>query len=337
MLAPDLENQLAGLWTDDTTCVPLISLMVHLRQASALQRALELASASGGELACRERMLQLLGEAGVWQYAKPLLNLVGGAEPVRIQLAALSTLQRFEDQDVADCLMCTYLQVTGPVRARITDVLLSRKSWARIFLGEIDAGKFSEKEISVEQLRQISLHRDRRLNDLVRKHWGTIAGGTAEEKLAEMRRLSNDLRAGTGNPVAGKQVFAKHCAVCHRLFDEGNLVGPELTHANRKDRDYLLASIVDPNAVIRKEYLSYVVQTRDGRLLTGLIADQSPSSITLLDAKNERTIIPRNKVESIQESAVSLMPENLLKELKPNEVRDLFDYLQSDAPSVVNK
>jgi putative heme-binding domain-containing protein len=227
--------------------------------------------------------------------------------------------------------------VTGPVRAKITGVLLSRKSWAQIFLGEIDAGKFSEKEISVEQLRQITLHRDRRLNDLVRKHWGTIAGGTPEEKLAEMRRLSNDLRAGIGNPVTGKQVFAKHCAVCHRLFDEGNLVGPELTHANRKDRDYLLASIVDPSAVIRKEYLSYVVQTRDGRLLTGLIADQSPSSITLLDAKNERTVIPRNKVESIQESAVSLMPENLLKELKPNDVRDLFTYLQSDAPPVANR
>jgi putative heme-binding domain-containing protein len=113
------------------------------------------------------------------------------------------------------------------------------------------------------------------------------------------------------------------------LFDEGNQIGPELTHANRKNTDELLSTIVSPSAVIRKEFMSFVVQTTDGRVLTGLIADQSPSSVTLLGAKNERTVIERDKIESLNESPTSLMPENLLSELKPQEVRDLFSYLQS--------
>jgi len=145
-----------------------------------------------------------------------------------------------------------------------------------------------------------------------------------------MRRLSNDLRAAAGDPASGRGLFVKHCATCHQLYGEGNRVGPDLTHANRKDRDYLLASIVDPSAVIRKEYLAYIVQTLDGRLLTGLIAEQNPGSITLVDAKNVRLTVARNKIDSIQESPVSLMPENLLKDLRPAEVRDLFGYLQSD-------
>ena len=87
---------------------------------------------------------------------------------------------------------------------------------------------------------------------------------------------------------------------------------------------------MDPSAVIRKEYLAYIVQTLDGRLLTGLIAEQNPGSITLVDAKNVRLTVARNKIDSIQESPVSLMPENLLKDLRPAEVRDLFGYLQSD-------
>src|SRR5262249_13514965 len=103
-------------------------------------------------------------------------------------------------------------------------------------------------------------------------------------------------------------------------------------HANRKDRDYLLASIVDPSAVIRKEYLAYNVHTIDGRSLTGLIAEQTPSAVTLVDAKNQRTKVARDRIESMQESPVSLMPENLLKDLKPQELRDLFSYLQSDKP-----
>ena len=125
-------------------------------------------------------------------------------------------------------------------------------------------------------------------------------------------------------------MFRKHCATCHKLFDEGEAIGPDLTHANRKDGDYLLVSIVDPSAVIRNEHLAYNVQTTDGRSLSGLIVEQTPNAVTLLDGKNQRTKIARDKIESMQESPVSLMPENLLKELKPQELRDLFSYLQRD-------
>ena len=79
---------------------------------------------------------------------------------------------------------------------------------------------------------------------------------------------------------------------------------------------------------IRKEYLTYVVTTSSGQLVTGLIADQSPSSITLVGAKNERTPIPRGDIEELKESPQSLMPERLLDPLQPQELRDLFSYLQ---------
>jgi putative heme-binding domain-containing protein len=143
-----------------------------------------------------------------------------------------------------------------------------------------------------------------------------------------MRRLNNDLRAGNGDVSRGREIFNRVCATCHRLFDEGTALGPDLTHANRKDRDFLLASMVDPSAVIRREFLSYTVTTRDGRVLTGLIVAQNPGTITLADSKNERITLTRDQIESIEESPVSLMPENLLKDLKPQELRDLFSYLQ---------
>src|SRR5262245_61013442 len=94
-----------------------------------------------------------------------------------------------------------------------------------------------------------------------RKSWPKCAVSvTTDANLPGMRRLSTDLRAGPGNPAAGHALYKKHCAMCHRFFDDGNNVGPELTHANRQDRDFLLVSLVDPSAVIRKEYMSYIVQ-----------------------------------------------------------------------------
>jgi putative heme-binding domain-containing protein len=177
-------------------------------------------------------------------------------------------------------------------------------------------------------LRKISLHNDKQLNALVHKNWGSITGGTPGETLAVVRRYNNDIRAAAGDPARGHEIFKKTCAVCHELFGEGEKVGPELTHANRQDRDFLLVSIVDPNAVIRKEFLNYNLETIDGRQLNGLIAGQTPNSVTLMAAKNERTVIPRDQIKSLRESTVSLMPEGLLNAMTPQELRDLFSYLE---------
>ena len=114
------------------------------------------------------------------------------------------------------------------------------------------------------------------------------------------------------------------------MFGEGNEIGPELTHANRKKTDELLATIVNPSAMIRKEYVSFLVHATDGRVLSGLLVEQTAGSVTLLSAKNERTVIARDQIESLDESPTSLMPDNLLRPLKPQELRDLFSYLQSD-------
>ncbi len=327
-IPPALETQFAGLWRDDTTDATLIRLMARLGRPAAHARALALAVDDRIPGAQRVAMLGVLAEVGTPACRAPVLKLLEGNEPEAVQLAALGVLQRFDDTTITDTLLRLYPRLKPRFRARACDVLLSRKRSARAFLQAVDQGRIKASEVTVNQVRPVSLYRDKDLDALVGKHWGKVTGGTPEEKLAEMRRLSNDLRAGVGDSVHGHALFQRTCASCHRLFDEGNRIGPDLTHANRKDRDYLLVSIVDPSAVIRREYLSYVVHLRDGRVLTGLIVEQTAGSITLVNAMNQRTTVPREQVEVLEESPVSLMPENLLKDLKPQELRDLFSYLQ---------
>ena len=95
---------------------------------------------------------------------------------------------------------------------------------------------------------------------------------------------------------------------------------------------FLLTSIVDPSAQVRKEYLRYNVLTNDGRIATGLLVEDGGASVTLLTEKNERVTIPRDEIEQLEPSQLSLMPEDILKPLRPQEVRDLFAYLQSQTP-----
>ena len=178
----------------------------------------------------------------------------------------------------------------------------------------------------------VALHEDDGLNKLVQKHWGRITPGTPEEKLAEMRHYNNDLNAGPGNPTLGHELFKNTCAVCHTLFGDGKKVGPDLTHANRPDREFLLASIIDPSAAIRKEFAAYQLELTDGRQVSGVIVEQNAGTVVIGNSTEERLGIPQSNVASMRESTVSLMPEGLLKPFKPQDVRDLFSYLQSDKP-----
>ena len=209
-------------------------------------------------------MLGLLGELAQPSSANTLLGLITRAEPESVQMAALGALQSIPNAEIRG-LLANYPTMSGRVRSKTREVLLSRKSWAHAFLEQVDSGNFPTGDVAVEELRKVALLQDSQLDELVRKHWGNITSGTPEEKLADVRRFNNDLRAFNGDSVRGREIYKKTCAICHRLYDEGNQVGPDLTHANRKDRDYLLVNIVDPSAVIRKEYLNYNLETTDGR------------------------------------------------------------------------
>src|SRR5262249_47784847 len=128
----------------------------------------------------------------------------------------------------------------------------------------------------------------------------------------------------------GKPYFQKVCANCHKLHGEGNAVGPDLTGADRKNRDLLIKNVVDPSSMIREQFLAHIATTADGRVLTGVLADSNADTITLLDAQNKRTVLNRKELDDLQESPVSLMPEKLLDTLTDQQLCDLFAYIQSD-------
>jgi putative heme-binding domain-containing protein len=242
----------------------------------------------------------------------------------------MNALGRFEEQAIAATLLNAYPREGEAWRSRARDLLLSRSSWARSFLAAIDRGAVPAGDAALEELGRFAALATPDLAAQVRKRWGMSRGATREDRLAEVRRLNNDLRAARGDPERGRKLFRDRCANCHRLHGEGETIGPDLTHANRRDRDFLLVSLVDPSGVVRKEYQAYNVATKDGRVLNGLIVDQTPEAITLRGAKGESSRVARAELEEVKETDTSLMPESLYKEFSPEQLRDLFSFLQSE-------
>jgi putative heme-binding domain-containing protein len=276
----------------------------------------------------RRALLGLLTELGDSRCVPAALGILEGDHPFEVRSAALDVLARHGDDRTAAKLLDRYPGATGPLRSRLRDVLLARPASARAFLGRVESRAIDPAEVPVDQLRVVALHGDPGLDALVRKHWGSVRAGTPEEKLAEVRRLANDLRAGAGDRDRGKALFGKHCATCHKLFGEGGEVGPDLTGVARLDTTALLASLVDPGAVIRAPYLQYAAVTRGGRVVAGVLAERDDAVVTLVEPQGRRTTLRRDEIEELRELLDSIMPEGLLRPLDPQELRDLFRYLQ---------
>jgi putative membrane-bound dehydrogenase-like protein len=246
-----------------------------------------------------------------------------------LRMTAVRVVSKHPTREASEALLQLLERTTSSaMRSQIVDVFVANESWAESFLSKIDQGTLPASVTSMDQVRRISAFKNPRLNTWVSKHWGKLDTATREEKLAEVRRLNNDLRASAGDSLRGKALFTQHCANCHTLFGEGKKVGPDLTSANRQDRDYLLVSMVDPDSVIRKEYLSTIIVTMDGRTLNGLVTRQDDNAVTLVTNKSESITLQRADIAELKESQVSLMPSDLYRIFKPQELRDLFAYIQ---------
>jgi putative membrane-bound dehydrogenase-like protein len=334
-----LEKPLAELWAKQEGNPAVLRLALRLGSPAAYERALQVAADPKSPERERASLVEILGQAGKPDIVPVLLQVLGESGKSALQGAALTALQPFPDRQVGDAVLALYPKLSGDLRGRAQTLLLNRPASALELLKAVDAGRVNPKEIPLDQVRRVLAYNNAESTRLAEKHWGKIGPATAGEKISRIRSIMHILNGAGGSPpppdpANGKALFVKHCATCHTLFAEGNKVGPELTGADRKNREYLITQIVDPSAVIRQEYVAFVVNTKDGRSLTGLIVESTPQAITLVDAKNEKTVLAREKIEEMAPSRVSLMPEKLLDPLQDQEIRDLFSYLQSDGPTV---
>jgi putative heme-binding domain-containing protein len=306
----------------------LVRLRVRLGCPGAVEDARRVAlDAAAGEDS-RLAAIGAIGEGAGADGIATLLLAAAVGQPDAVRRAAVAALSRHGDERVPAALLPLCSEGSPPLRAAARSTLLGRREWASQLLSAFEGGDIATADVPADEQRRLAALGDAALDARARKLWGAVHPATPEEKLAEVRRLQNDLRAGPGDAGRGRELFSKHCGTCHKLFGEGGSVGPDLTAANRADRESLLISLVDPGAQVRREYLSYTVATRDGRLLSGLMEQMQTGALAVIAATGERTELERSAVARLEESETSLMPEGLLQKLTPAELRDLFAYLQ---------
>ena len=199
----------------------------------------------------------------------------------------------------------------------------------RGLLRAIGDKKIPAADVSADIIRQLGNLRDPEIDKQIVSVWGVVRTTPADRLQLIRLYRGKVLAAGPAPDLAlGRSLYSKTCQNCHTLFAVGGKVGPDITGANRASLDYLLENVIDPSAVIPKEYVATRVDLKNGRTVTGIIKERAANTYTVVTA-TETLTIARDDVETMAESNVSMMPDDQLKPFSDHEVRSLFAYLQS--------
>ncbi len=214
----------------------------------------------------------------------------------------------------------------------ILQTLASRADFVDALIAALESGKIDRHLVPTYLARQL-VTVSRKKGPSFAEFWGFTSQNQEEKsKLLQLwkDRLPESYVA-RADAAKGRQVFLRACAACHRLYDEGGQIGPDLTGSNRANLDYFLLNTLFPSEDIREDYKLVTLTLNDGRTLVGNIASEEGSALNFREV-NQTTRIEKADIRSRQTADISLMPQGLLDTLSRDEVRDLVGYLRTTAP-----
>ncbi len=302
--------------------------LVKLQQSEEMKKALEIARKTATDRArsLDERRAAIALFAGAaFEDLAAVGKLLDAREPLDIQLAAVAALGSSDDPRVGPHLLAGFNTYTPKVQSAVVDAVFGRQNRLPALLDALEKGTVLVSSLDTLRRVHLSENPDARIRQRAAR---VLAAGAAKKDRAPVLAQYRAALAAPRDPKHGREVFDKQCAKCHKLQDRGFVVGPDLTVINRKTDDMLVSDVLDPSDQITVDYNMYTVVTEEGRILTGLLAAETATSITLRREESAEETVLRKDIDEMSVSSLSMMPENLEKEVSPKDVSDLIAYLR---------
>jgi putative membrane-bound dehydrogenase-like protein len=286
-------------------------------------RLLEIANNKNSDSKDRASAVALLGFAP--DAAGHLLPFTEKTRDQSIRIAAIGALARQKGTDAWQPLLDQFASDTPPIRRAILDGLLSNKDRTKLLLDAIEAGRVKSSEIDQLQVKRLTENRDAAIKDRAAKLFAAAMPADRAKALADYQPVLQM----KGDPGKGQVVFEKNCAACHRINGIGVNVAPDISDSRAKKYEQILADILQPNRAIDNNYVGYTVRQLDGTILTGILAAETATSITLKQQGGKEAVIPRSEIDELKSSGQSLMPEGLERQIPPPDMADLLAFIKN--------
>jgi putative membrane-bound dehydrogenase-like protein len=275
------------------------------------------------EISLRLAAIELLGDAEPELAIAALRPLLASDDSDAVLQASIASLARAGDEGLENELLQRMATQSIVVRRSAIDHLMQSASGAMGLLSRIESGELPRATLELSQAEQLRRHPSDDVRQRCEQVFAVVAGNRTEVLKKYQSSITDQ-----GDLQRGRAVFKQHCASCHRVGDEGLVVGPDISDSRTQSRDQLLLAVLDPNAAIDAAYFRYTAITTDGRSIDGLLVDRTALSITLKRSGGELTTVHQSELELLQPAGVSLMPEGFEQQIDIQQMTDLLRFLK---------
>ena len=259
------------------------------------------------------------------QHDKSLVALIDTPE---LSAMVIPLLSRYDNDVVADDLLKRLSDLQSQENSAAMQVLCGRVAWSNLVLDRIVDGSLPKSQLTAFFAQQMSNLSDSKLNERLTIEWGTTSQSSAGLK-TEISKTSSAYKAAplwAFSDGEGAAHFKKLCASCHLPDQQTAALAPKLAGSGPKGIDYFVENVIDPNAVIGRDFQTRIIVTTEDRIITGQIQKETDLSITVRTL-TESVTVAKSEIEETKISPSSFMPEGLLKTLNDRERIELFKFL----------
>jgi putative membrane-bound dehydrogenase-like protein len=302
-------------------------LLVVFGDGRALEELTQLAIAEHGPVHQRRSAIRSLVMSRAEGLAPVLQQLL---EDRDVAAEAIRGLAAFADPKTPELIIRYYNRLDADAQSGAINTLASRPVSASALLFAVAKGKIERQDVPAYLIRQMWSFEDGQIRDQLQTLWPEFRHTSEEktQKIVEYQQQLTNQQILSANQSLGRVLFERSCATCHRLFGHGGTIGPDLTGAQRQNLTFLLQNIVDPSLQVADNYRMSIVVLADGRIINGVVSTREEPVIQV-QTPTEQLAIPRDEVEEIVDSQLSMMPERLLDGLSSQQTRNLIAYLMS--------
>ncbi len=337
-----IEGQKAKPMPPETDTGPLFSKLQASSDSQVRERGQELGTLWGNAAAIRstlvaitnsalplEQRLKAIGAAKMLKNAAArtaLLKAIEPRNPTPLIVEAIRALGEIGGDEVSNDLLRVWKMLAGEGKSAAAEVLVSRRRWAIALLSAVEVKTIPASDIPLTAVRSLGESRDEFIRQRASQAIGRIRPANADKQAIIAQKKKMILESGPGDAEAGHELAKKTCFVCHKLYGEGADVGPDLTGVGRSSLDALLANVIDPNQVVGKGYENVMIETKDGRSVSGRLAENTDTQVKLLSAGPKQEVIAKADIASQRVSELSVMPEGL-EQMPESDFRNLILYI----------
>jgi putative membrane-bound dehydrogenase-like protein len=288
-----------------------------------LQFAHDLSTSAKEPAGLRSLAMALIVETQPEKAAALIPGLLGADAPSAVQAAALRGVGLLNNISLARDIVARWQRLPVKVRGQLIDTLLRSPRLAGVLMAAMEEQVIAPVELSPANREALLRLPDQKLRARAEK----LLVKTASNRSDVIRHYQEALRL-EGQPRRGAVLFAKHCQACHQVQGQGHRVGADLGGVIGRAKEILLTDILDPNKEVSPDFVNYMVVTKAGQVLSGMIVAETAASIRLRRAEGLEDTVLRSEVLELRSTGKSLMPEGLEQSLSVQEMADLLEFLQ---------